>query len=217
MKSIIKKLGSGIITIMMSFVLFTSQAFAATGVDNGEYTISVQALTATGEISNLADAAITKPVKLNVENDKIYVTVEMKDSMTELTIKNGSNGTEKATVVSQDNNNKKITYKFSVATIDEAAQLEVYVAAMKRNVGFNMNFEKSTLKSIKSQGSEQNTNTNANTNTNTNTNTNKSAGVSNPKTGDSNYSTLPVVVLMASMLSIGVYAKHKAKAINAAK
>ncbi|MCB2289421.1 NEAT domain-containing protein [Clostridium sp. CS001] len=226
MKTISRKLTTGILTAIMTIFLLTGAVFAAEPLKNGEYTIDVQALTDTGEVSKLADAAITKPVKLNVIDGKMYVTLTMKESMSGFSTGKTASTFEKATVVSQNTDAKTITYKFLATSIDEPILTKVTVAAMGRDVNFKISFDRATIKDITPKpatpvapaapvtpvvpGTVKDT-TKPVTAPVANGNTTTPVQVSNPKTADNSFSGLAMIIAMASIMSITVIGSQKIK------
>jgi heme-binding NEAT domain protein len=204
MKTNLKKIGAGILTIMMTLVLFVGTAAASTQLQNGQYTINVQALHATNDEPSRSDGSIVKPVKLEVQSNKIFVILEMANSMYDLAVDNGSGSFALAEEVAENEADKTVTYKFPVSTIDQPVSVEAVVAAMGSKVKFRIAFDKGTLTNVTPQAAAPSQNT-SKTSGNTNTE------VANPQTGDNSFAYLGILVLIASALSISAFAISKTK------
>ncbi|MCB2287825.1 NEAT domain-containing protein [Clostridium algidicarnis] len=216
MKTHSKRLVLSILTSVMTLMLITGvKAFAAETLSDGEYTINVQALnSSTGELSSQASNAITNPVKLEVNNSKMYVILEMKDTMSDLTVKNSAGTFDSASKISQNGDAKTVTYKFLVDSIDEPVQVESNVAAMGRKTSFKINFDKNTIKAITTQAKSsevKGANVNGSNNKNDTITTKNNGNVSNPKTGDNSFLNLSIVIFIASIMSISMYGSCKIK------
>jgi len=203
-----------IVALIMTFTLLTGMAFAASPLQDGEYTINVQAVNATTGEPSMANNAITNPVKLQVKDGKIHVILEMADSMYDLAVENGNGGFTLAEELSENTVAKTFTYKFSVKSIDEPVLMETVVAAMGRKVNFKLAFSNAspsvdaTSKATTKPSTTNTTNTNT---TNTTTTASANTNVPNPKTGDNTVINLFNVILLAVGASIVTYGVHKTK------
>ncbi len=207
MKTSLKKIANGILAITMMITLFTGVSFASTPLQDGEYTISVQAVSATTGEPSMANDSITKPVKLEVNHSKIYVILEMADSMYDLAVENSAGAFDLAEELLENTVAKTFTYKFPVKSIDEPVLMEMIVAAMGRKVNFKIKFDKASLVDVTTKSS-----TPAETTTNTATTvSNTDTIVSNPKTGDNTLVYLFNVILFGIGLSIITYRRYRMK------
>lgn len=200
MKTSFKKITNSILAIVMMITFFTGASFAATPLQDGEYTISVQAVNATTGEPSMANDSITKPVKLEVINSEIYVILEMADSMYDLAVENSAGAFDLAEELSENTVAKTFTYKFHVRSIDEPVLMETIVAAMGRKVNLKIEFDKASLVNV--------------TATSTNTTTtvgNADTNVPNPKTGDNTLVNLFNVILFAIGASVVTYGGYKIK------
>lgn len=211
MKGSLKKTASSVLAIMMIFVIFTGTALASSNLKDGEYKIKVSAIHAqTGEPSRMNNQ-ITNPVKLEVQNGKIYVILDLADTSYDLAVDNGNGGFTKAQVISENVSSKTFTYKFPVQSIDEPVLMETVVAAMGAKVNFKLAFDKASLVSI-TQESTANTNENkSSTTTQSKSITAVSENVANPKTGDHTFDNLANVLFVAMGMSVVTYGVYKLK------
>lgn len=206
----------GILALMMTLMVFTGVTFAAAPLQDGQYTISVDAVNASNGSPSMANDSIVKPVKLDVKNGKIFVTMEMEDAMYDLAVETADGSFKVAEEVSENIAAKTITYKFEVKSIDEPVLMETIVAAMGRKVNFVLQFNKGSLVNATPQGSTASNTTPANT-TSTNTTTtnttttNTSTNVENPKTGDNVLSNLMNVILVALVMTGATYGVYHIK------
>lgn len=148
MKTIFTKISKSILVLMVGFTLSTGVAFAATTLQDGQYNIGVEALNATTGAPSMANDSIKKPVKLEVKNSKIYVILEMADSMYDLAAQNSAGGFDLAEELSENTAAKTITYKFNVKSIEEPILMETIVAAMGRKVNLKLAFDKASLVNV---------------------------------------------------------------------
>ncbi|WP_026478641.1 NEAT domain-containing protein [Alkaliphilus transvaalensis] len=209
----------GILALMMTLMVFTGVTFAAAPLQDGQYTISVDAVNASNGSPSMANDSIVKPVRLDVEKGKIFVTMEMADSMYDLAAETADGSFKVAEEVSENVAAKTITYKFEVKSIDEPVMMETIVAAMGRKVNFVLQFNKGSVVNVTPQGSTASNTTPANTtstnttttNTTNTTTTNTSTNVENPKTGDQVLSNLMNVILVALVMTGATYGVYHIK------
>lgn len=200
---------------MMIFTLFAGVTFTAAALEDGEYNIDLKAVnTTTGEISN-ADSTITKPVTLEVENNKIYVILEMADSMYDLALETSDGNFELAEELSENIEANTFTYRFPVENIDEPVMASAVVAAMGRNVNFKLVFEADSLTSdiSKSTISEPDTSgsTEAEPDNATSTDNNVNNNVPDPITDDDTLFNLRNVILLGFAILVVTYGIYKFK------
>lgn len=207
------RIGTGIIALIMTLMVFTGGAFASTTLQNGKYTIEGQAVNATTGAASMANDAIVKPLNLEVENGNVFVILEMANSMYDLAIEKKPGEFVKAEEIADNEANKTYTYKFQVAGIEEPALMQAVVGAMGRAVTFKLTFDKSTLVYVTQKtttpAAGANPSTQTVTNTATSTSTPVAAGeVVNPKTSDNTFANLLNVILVALAMSIVIYGTH---------
>lgn len=231
MKTIFKKLTTGLLAVMFLLVVQGGTALAATSVKDGNYTIGIKAInTTTGEKSH-ADSALTKPAKLEVKDGKIFVILEVQNGMNEVGVEKSGGSFQKASVLSK--NSKSITYKFPVSNIDNPALMETTVEAMGMKVNFKLVFDASTLKETASSSTTNNSKDSTKTETKneaktesttkkstTKTSTTKASSnseavaVSNPKTEDNSFAVLYGVILAAAVITVGIFGANKLRNNN---
>lgn len=214
MKKNAKKLLISVLLTLMIITVLVPSSFAA-ALENGEYTINVNAVnSSTGEVS-LSDKHIKKPATLVVQDGKIHVILTMNtSSMTNLEVQNSTGGFDAVEVISENIAASEVTYKLAVTGIDGPVAVQTTVAAMGRAAGFNLVFDKATLVSTAKavESKPETTKINAQKIETTNSDT-----IQNPKTGDPLPNTLFALLLMAmgaSVITIFVYrAKEKGSMI----
>lgn len=191
------KLLTGALAIIMTLMLFTGMAAAATTLQDGEYTIDAKAVNSSNGTPSMADTYIQKPVKLQVEGSKINVLLTMAESdiMTDLAAPDSTGSYIAAEIVAANKAANEKTYKFSVAGIDEPVTLEVVVAAMGRTVNFNLEFDKATLVSTTQKPAAESPSA--------------STPIANPKTGDNGLNAGMAVVGLAAIASAITYIVYK--------
>lgn len=145
MKTIIKRITNITLVLLTVIIMSAGAVLASTDLEDGNYTIDARAVNeSTGEPS-MADGSIIRPITLEVKNNQIHVLIEMTSSMYDLSVKNSSGEFVLAEEVSENIEEKTITYTFPVENLSEPVSVEVVVAAMGRKVGFNLVFDDTTL------------------------------------------------------------------------
>lgn len=202
MSLFIGKFSKGILAIIMTIALFTGAAYAV-ALQDGQYTIGVEALNSTTGAPSMANDAIKKPAKLEVEAGKIYVLLEMADSMYDLAAEDGAGGFQPAAELSENREAKTFTYKFPVDSIEEPVLMEAVVAAMGRKVNFKLAFDNATL--VKTGAVAEPASQPAAVVSQTNVN------VPNPQTGDDSFTSVYNLILTGLGLSAATYFIYKIK------